>query len=105
MPGPVLNLAVVIITPVLVSAAFTKKIDENKDQTLAYTANNAYCVLAIPATLTVTKVLDQNGFDNTGDFSSVQVSVTLGTNNVVYNVYTNSSPVTCTNFKYNFLLG
>ena len=85
--------------------SLTKKIDENKDQTLAYTANNAYCVLAIPSTLTVTKVLDQNGFDNTGDFSSVQVSVTLGTNNVVYNVYTNSSPVTCTNFKYNFLLG
>ena len=85
--------------------SLTKKIDENNEQTLVYTANNAYCVLAVPSTLTVTKVLDQNGFDNTGDFSSVQVSVTLGTNNVVYNVYTNSSPVTCTNFKYNFLLG
>ena len=84
--------------------ALTKILNEGKTQKLSYTVVNGYCVLAIPDTLTITNVLDQNGFDNTADFSYVTQTVTLGTATVVYKVYTNAMAVSCTNFSYQFTL-
>ena len=84
--------------------ALTKVLSDGKKQTLSYTVVNGYCVLAIPDTLNVTNVLDQNGFDNTADFSYVTQAVTLGTETVVYKVYTNAMAVSCTNFSYQFTL-
>ena len=84
--------------------ALTKVLSEDKSQKLSYTVTNGFCVIAIPDTLNITKVLDQNGFDNTADFSYVTQAVTLGTATVVYKVYTNAMAVTCTNFSYQFTL-
>ena len=84
--------------------ALTKVLNEDKTQKLSYTVVNGFCVLAIPDTLTITNVLDQNSFDNTSDFSYVTQAVTLGTATVVYKVYTNAMAVTCTNFSYQFTL-
>ena len=84
--------------------ALTKVLSEDKSQKLSYTVTNGYCVLAIPDTLNITKVLDQNSFDNTGDFTYVTQAVTLGTETVVYKVYTNAMAVSCTNFSYTFTL-
>ena len=84
--------------------ALTKVLSNGKKQTLSYTVVNGYCVVVIPDTLTITNVLDQNGFDNTADFSYVTQAVTLGTATVVYKVYTNTMAVSCSNFKYTFTL-
>ena len=84
--------------------ALTKVLSEDKSQKLSYTVTNGFCVIAIPDTLSITKVLDQNGFDNTADFSYVTQAVILGTETVVYKVYTNAMAVSCTNFSYQFSL-
>ena len=84
--------------------SLTKVLSNGKKQTLSYTVVNGYCVVVIPDTLTITNVLDQNGFDNTADFSYVTQAVTLGTAMVVYKVYTNTMAVSCSNFKYTFTL-
>ena len=84
--------------------SLTKVLSNGKKQTLSYTVVNGYCVVVIPDTLTITNVLDQNGFDNTADFSYVTQAVTLGTETVVYKVYTNAMAVSCTNFSYQFTL-
>ena len=84
--------------------ALTKVLSNGKKQTLSYTVVNGFCVVVVPDTLTIANVLDQNGFDNTADFSYVTQAVTLGTAMVVYKVYTNTMAVSCSNFKYTFTL-
>ena len=84
--------------------ALTKLLSTATKQTLAFTCQDAFCVFAVPDTITVTKVVDQNGFDNSNSFTHVTQVVTLGAEQVVYKVYTNDMSVTCTNFKYEFSL-
>ena len=84
--------------------ALTKVVSAENKQTFSYTGTNSYCVIAIPDVKTISNIKDQNQFDNTSSFSYVTQVVTLGTNSVVYKVYTNDMPVTCSNFKYSFQL-
>ena len=84
--------------------ALTKVLNTETKQTLSYTGTNSYCVIAIPDVKTITNIKDQNQFDNTSSFSYVTQVATLGTNSVVYKVYTNDMPVTCSSFKYTFSL-
>ena len=84
--------------------ALTKVLNTETKQTLSYTGTNSYCVIAIPDVKTITNIKDINQFDNTNDFSYITQVATLGTNSVVYKVYTNSMPVTCSNFSYTFTL-
>lgn len=84
--------------------ALTKVLNTETKQTLSYTGTNSYCVIAIPDVKTITNIKDQNQFDNTSSFSYVTQVATLGTNSVVYKVYTNDMPVTCNNFSYSFQL-
>ena len=84
--------------------ALTKVLNTETKQTLSYTGTNSYCVIAIPDVKTITNIKDINLFDNTNDFSYITQVATLGANSVVYKVYTNSMPVTCSNFSYTFTL-
>lgn len=84
--------------------ALTKLLSEEDTVQLSFTAQNGYCVFAVPDSVTVATIKDQNGFDNTSSFTSVSQVATLGSTPVNYIVYTNKNAVTCTNFKYTFYL-
>ena len=85
--------------------ALTKLVEKGGVKDLTFTAANAYCVIAVPAGLTVTKILDQNSFDNTSSFDSTSQVVQLGGSTPVnYTIYTNKRAVNCTNFKYKFTI-
>ena len=84
--------------------ALTKVLSAAKEQKLTYNTSNEYCVFAIPATMAVKKILDQNLFDNTGAFDVVTQSVQIGSTPVDYKVYTTGTPNFSTNFLYTFTL-
>ena len=84
--------------------ALTKVLSVETKQTLSFTCQDGFCVFAVPDVKTITNIKDQNSFDNFSDFSYVTQVVTLGTEQVVYKVYTNSMAVSCNNFKYQFTL-
>ena len=84
--------------------ALTKIVSNNKTQKISYTATNAYLVLCIPDTMSVTLIEDSNHFNNTDSWSYVTQAVTIGTETVVYKVYTTNTPVVCSNFLYTFTI-
>lgn len=85
--------------------ALTKLVEKGGVKELTFTAANAYCVVAVPTGLTVTKILDQNSFNNTSSFDSTSQVVQLGGSTPVnYTIYTNKRAVNCTNFKYKFTI-
>lgn len=84
--------------------ALTKIVSNNKTQKISYTATNAYLALCIPDTMSVTLIEDSNHFNNTDSWSYVTQAVTIGTETVVYKVYTTNTPVVCSNFLYTFTL-
>lgn len=84
--------------------ALTKVVSNNKTQKISYTATNAYLALCIPDTMSVTLIEDSNHFNNTDSWSYVTQAVTIGTETVVYKVYTTNTPVVCSNFLYTFTI-
>ena len=84
--------------------ALTKVVEKAGTKKFTYTVSNGYCVIAVPTPYTVTKILDQNGFDNTSAFDMVEQVATIGTESITYRVYTNTNACTCTNFLYTFTL-
>ena len=84
--------------------ALTKVLSVETKQTLSFTCQDGFCVFAVPDAKTITNIKDQNNFVNTNDFSYVTQAVNIGSETVVYKVYTNSMSVTCTNFSYTFQL-
>lgn len=84
--------------------ALTKIVSNNKTQKISYTATNAYLALCIPDTMSVTLIEDSNHFNNTDSWSYVTQAVTIGTETVVYKVYTTNTPVVCSNFLYTFTI-
>ena len=84
--------------------ALTKIVSNNKTQKISYTATNAYLALCIPDTMSVTLIEDSNHFNNTDSWSYVTQAVTIGTETVVYKIYTTNTPVVCSNFLYTFTI-
>ena len=84
--------------------ALTKKVSEDEKHTFTYTADNGYCILAIPDAYTITSIKDSNNFENVDSWTHVTQSVTIGTNAEVYKVYRTNTKVTCVDFKYMFTL-
>lgn len=84
--------------------ALTKIIEKAGTKKFTYTVTNGYCVIAVPTPYTVTKIVDQNGFDNSSSFDSVEQVVTIGTESVTYRTYTNTNPCTCSAFTYTFII-
>jgi hypothetical protein len=82
--------------------ALTKVVEKGGNKKYTYTVSNGYCVFAVPSTYSVTKIVDQNGFDNTNSFDMVEQIATIGTEPVNYKIYTNTNPCTCTAFAYTF---
>ena len=80
--------------------ALTKVVTSDNKQTISYTADNGYLAFCIPDTKSITSIKDSNNFENVDSWSHVTQSVTIGTEAVVYKVYTTNTAVTCTNFKY-----
>ena len=84
--------------------ALTKVVSNNKTQKLSYTATNAYLAFCIPDTMSITLIEDSNHFNNTESWSRTTQAVTIGTETVVYAVYTSNTPVVCSNFLYTFTI-
>ena len=84
--------------------SLTKLLSVETKQTLSFTCQDGFCVFAVPDVKTITNIKDQNNFVNTNDFSYVTQAVNIGSETVVYKVYTNSMAVTCNNFSYSFQL-
>ena len=84
--------------------ALTKVVEKAGSKKLTYTVTNGYCVVSVPTPYAVTKILDQNGFDNTSAFDMVEQVVTIGTEPITYRTYTNTNACTCTNFSYTFTI-
>ena len=84
--------------------ALTKVIEKAGTKKFTYTVTNGYCVIAVPTPYTVTKIVDQNGFDNTSAFDVVEQVATIGTESVTYRVLTNKNACTCMNFSYTFTI-
>ena len=82
--------------------ALTKVVEKADTKKFTYTVSNGYCVIAVPTPYKVTKILDQNGFDNTSAFDVVEQVATIGTESITYKTYTNTNPCTCTSFMYTF---
>jgi len=86
--------------------ALTKLVQSKGSKTLGFTTTSSaphYC-FAYPASYGSLKtILDQNGFDNTGDFTKTTVNVTnaAGTS-VSYNVYTYNNAVAAGTMKFTF---
>ena len=82
--------------------ALTKVVEKSGTKKFTYTVSNGYCVIAVPTPYNVTKILDQNGFDNTSAFDMVEQVATIGTEPITYKTYANTNPCTCTSFMYTF---
>ena len=85
--------------------AMTKHVETKGTKTYSFTANNARCVFAYPASYgNVSKIFDPNNFDVTSTFTKSTDSITgLDGTAQTYNVYVNSaSTVTNFNFKFQF---
>ena len=77
--------------------------DSSKDKYIKthHTGVSQYCYFFTP--VLITKVLDQNGLDNSPDFSHVTKTMTFANGKTMdYYLYTNAHPVTCNNFAYKF---
>ena len=85
--------------------ALTKIVSDSNSQTLTYTADNGYLVFCCPDTKSITSLKDSNNFENKDSWSYVTQAVTIGSENVVYKVYTSNTPVVCQNFSYKATLG
>lgn len=84
--------------------ALTKDKSQKGTKTKSFTTNNQKCVFAYPASYgDLTKIEDQNKFDNTGAFTKQVVSIT-GLDNTPqnYNVYVSNNASTVTGFSYTF---
>ena len=84
--------------------ALTKLLSTDSKQIVTYTADNAYLAFCVPDTMSVTSIKDPNNFENVDSWGHITQSVTIGSEPVVYKVYTTKTPVTCTNFKYTITL-
>lgn len=93
--------------------ALTLDLTKKAKKEYAFTASNQYLTVAYPASYgNLTKIVDQNGFDNTASFDKTVVAVSMNVwddtegdyvaTDVNYNVYTSHDKVTCTDFKYTF---
>lgn len=83
-------------------SALTKVVESKGTKKYTYSVSNGYCVLAVPTPYSVTKIVDQNGFDNTSSFDVVEQVATIGAENITYRVYTNTNPCTTSGFTYTF---
>ena len=83
-------------------SSLTKVLSKKENKKLSYTANNEYCVFAIPNEYNLTKIIDMNNFDNTKSFNLVNKDVDINGTTTSYKVYVTNNPVTCTNFSYTF---
>lgn len=78
----------------------TKIVSDKGSQNVTYTADNEYCVFAVPSTKSITSLKDVNGFENVDSWATSTQSVTVGADSVEYKVYVTNTPVTCSNFVY-----
>lgn len=68
---------------------------------VSYTADNQYIVFAYDNSYgDLTSILDGNGFENLTAFSKTTIEVS----GVTYALYTTQNKVTCSNFKYTFIV-
>ena len=66
-----------------------------------YTASNEYCYFLSPVELT--KILDQNSFDNTSSFNKTTKTITFSNGQTMtYYFYMTDYPLGCNNFGYKF---
>ena len=80
-------------------SSFTGVLDTKKDWNLSYTANDEYLILAYDSSYgNLSKIYDQNKFDNTSSWTAT----TLTSGAFTYNVYVTNNKVTCSDFSYDF---
>ena len=93
--------------------ALTLDLTKKSKKEYTFTASNQYLTVAYPASYgNLTKITDQNKFDNTGAWNKTVVAVSMNVwddtegdyvaTDVNYNVYTTNDKITCSNFKYTF---
>ena len=93
--------------------ALTLDLTKKSKKEYTFTASNQYLTVAYPASYgNLTKIVDQNKFDNTGSWNKTVVAVSMNVwddtegdyvaTDVNYNVYTTNDKITCSNFKYTF---
>lgn len=80
-------------------SSLTGVLDTKKDWHLSYTANDEYLILAYDSSYgNLSKIYDQNKFDNTSSWTAT----TLTSGAFTYNVYVTNNKVTCSDFSYDF---
>ena len=80
-------------------SSLTGVLDTKKDWHLSYTANDEYLMLAYDSSYgDLSKIYDQNKFDNTTSWTAT----TLTSGAFTYNVYVTNNKVTCSDFSYDF---
>ena len=80
-------------------SSLTGVLDTKKDLTLKFTANDEYLILAYDSSYgDLSKIYDQNKFDNTSSWTAT----TLTSGAFTYNVYVTNNKVTCSDFSYEF---
>ena len=80
-------------------SSLTGVLDTKKDLTLKFTANDEYLILAYDSSYgDLSKIYDQNKFDNTSSWTAT----TLTSGAFTYNVYVTNNKVTCSDFSYDF---
>lgn len=80
-------------------SSLTGVLDTKKDWHLSYTANDEYLILAYDSSYgDLSKIYDQNKFDNTSSWTTT----TLTSGAFTYNVYVTNNKVTCSDFSYDF---
>ena len=77
----------------------SEHLEKKGNKTVTVSPNNQYVVFAYDSTYgALSKIVDQNGFDNTNSFTSS--TMTVGGQN--YRIYVSNTTITKTNFKYTF---
>ena len=80
-------------------SSLTAVLDIKKDLSLKFTADDEYLVLVYDSAYgDLSKIYDQNKFDNTSSWTKS----TLSNGGFNYNVYVTNNKVTCTDFGYEF---
>lgn len=80
-------------------SSLTGVLDTKKDLTLKFTANDEYLMLAYDSSYgDLSKIYDQNKFDNTSSWTATTLTIGAFT----YNVYVTNNKVTCSDFSYDF---
>lgn len=81
--------------------SLTKDIVAKGNKEYRFTATNGYCVFAYPKSYgALTSLKDENQFENIYSFNRADINI----DGVAYYVYQNDLKVSCTNFKYTFIL-